>query len=256
MSKIYLNTLSTEEIIERLHNDEKIFYDTDDTSYAKYVDGMGICKFRKETDELLVVNLTLSLFSQLYFNDLKEDYESMIGYVGWFWDNEDEKRLGILKKVVLNDEDRYCFFRENPIRYQNFCPANKSELKFWGDDLSIGSYNEKLGIYCGRFRNKDVWCSLHDAPEIMNWIDAKDWCIKQGGTLPNIDTLTWVYLNKDEINKALKKNNGEPFKGDDYYWSSSEFELNYSFWHLNIGNGLRTSDLKNCYYYVRSFQLL
>lgn len=62
------------------------------------------------------------------------DYESMIGCVGWFDGCGDEIRLGILTKVAQNDEDGYCFLKNNNIWCKNFRPAKKSELKFWGED--------------------------------------------------------------------------------------------------------------------------
>ena len=60
------------------------------------------------------------------------DYESMIGCVGWFWDNEiDEtyKRLGVLTGM---EEGYYC--DERVSRWTNFQPAKKSELKIWEDE--------------------------------------------------------------------------------------------------------------------------
>lgn len=61
------------------------------------------------------------------------DYESMIGCVGWFDGCGDEIRLGILTKVAPNDEDGYCFLRNNYIWCKSFRPAKRSELKFWGE---------------------------------------------------------------------------------------------------------------------------
>lgn len=129
MSKEFLNTLTIEEIKERLHNGEKICNVNDVTSYAKYIDGIGICKFRRN-DELLAVNFTLTLFNKLYFDNSKEDYESMIGCVGWFWDNEnDTKRLGFFE---CKDKEYFC--DENKSRWVHFAPAKNSELKFWEGD--------------------------------------------------------------------------------------------------------------------------
>lgn len=61
------------------------------------------------------------------------NYKKMIGCVGWFDGCGDEIRLGILTKVALNDEDGYCFLRNNNIWCKSFRPAKKSELKFWED---------------------------------------------------------------------------------------------------------------------------
>ena len=59
------------------------------------------------------------------------DYESMIGCVGWFWDNEIDKkhkRLGVLTGM---EEGYFC--DERVSRWGHFSPAKKSELKFWED---------------------------------------------------------------------------------------------------------------------------
>lgn len=61
------------------------------------------------------------------------DYEDMIGCVGWFDGCGDEIRLGILTKVAPNDEDGYCFLKNNNIWCKSFRPAKKSELKFYGE---------------------------------------------------------------------------------------------------------------------------
>lgn len=61
------------------------------------------------------------------------DYESMIGCVGWFEDNEKDKTcLGILKAV---SKDGFKYVGElHDWWYSSFTPAKKSELKFWGED--------------------------------------------------------------------------------------------------------------------------
>lgn len=61
------------------------------------------------------------------------NYEDMIGCVGWFDGCGDEMRLGILTKVAPNDEDGYCFLKNNNIWCKTFRPAKKSELKFYGE---------------------------------------------------------------------------------------------------------------------------
>ena len=135
MSKEYLNNLSIEEIKERLSKGEKIFNETDETSYAKYVDGLGICKFQRKTDRLITINLTLTLFYHLYFEEEKEeeeDYANMIGSLGWFWDGIETKRvLGILDKYSPNNKYP---FGVNNTSYAHFQPVKKSELKFWEDE--------------------------------------------------------------------------------------------------------------------------
>lgn len=122
-------------------------------------------------------------------------------------------------------------------------------------NLAIGTFDEKLGVYAGELRGKQVWVALKDAPKQMTWEKAKEWCEKQGGHLPSIDELTFAYLNKEAVNKALVEHGGKPFKEDDWYWSSSEYN-NGNSWVLNVGSGYRSHHDKNNNYYERCFQLV
>lgn len=122
-------------------------------------------------------------------------------------------------------------------------------------NLAIGTFDEKLGVYAGELRGKQVWVALKDGPKQMTWEKAKEWCEKQGGHLPSIDELTIAYLNKEDINKALVKHGGNPFKEDDWYWSSSEYSINLS-WILSMGSGNRNLNTKYNTGYERCFQLV
>lgn len=122
-------------------------------------------------------------------------------------------------------------------------------------NLAIGTFDEKLGVYAGELRGKQVWVALKDAPKQMTWEKAKEWCEKQGGHLPSIDELTVAYLNKEAVNKALVEHGGKPFKEDDWYWSSSECNSSYS-WRLDMGSGYRSDYVKIYYYSERCFYLI
>lgn len=122
-------------------------------------------------------------------------------------------------------------------------------------NLAIGTFDEKLGVYAGELRGKQVWVALKDAPKQMTWEKAKEWCEKQGGHLPSIDELTVAYLNKEAVNKALVEHGGKPFKEDDWYWSSSEYNGSNS-WLLGMGSGYRDYSNKNYNYYERCFYLI
>jgi hypothetical protein len=63
------------------------------------------------------------------------DYKSMIGCVGWFWDNEEDiKDLAVLQAYDTHDDMGFYFKAGEDIWYKFFTPAKKSELKFWGED--------------------------------------------------------------------------------------------------------------------------
>lgn len=138
----------------------------------------------------------------------------------------------------------------------------KHKTVFYTGELSekpanpeIGAFDKRFGVYAGELRGQQVWVALKDGPKQMTWGKAKEWCEKQGGHLPSIDELTVAYLNKEAVNKALVEHGGNPFKEDDYYWSSSEF-INDISWVLIMGSGNRNSYDKYNYGYERCFQLV
>ena len=62
------------------------------------------------------------------------DYERMIGCVGWFWDDskadDTPPCLGVLTAIAGGEY----YTQVETWGYDNFRPAKKSELKFWGED--------------------------------------------------------------------------------------------------------------------------
>ena len=62
------------------------------------------------------------------------DYERMIGCVGWFWDDskadDTPPCLGVLTDIAGGEY----YTQVETWGYDNFRPAKKSELKFWGED--------------------------------------------------------------------------------------------------------------------------
>lgn len=101
-------------------------------------------KIKKHTDELnhfyKGADIIFTSLIKINWHDATEitrpvNYKDMVGCVGWFWDDDDEEiKLGVLIKVVPNDEEGYCFLKDNNVRYKNFRPAKKSELKFWEEN--------------------------------------------------------------------------------------------------------------------------
>lgn len=61
------------------------------------------------------------------------DYESAIGCVGWFWDDskadDTSPCLGVLTAIARGEY----YTQVGTWGYDNFRPAKKSELKFWGE---------------------------------------------------------------------------------------------------------------------------
>lgn len=125
------------------------------------------------------------------------------------------------------------------------------EMPLW----NIGSYDARYGIYAGMCGNKQIWVALHDAPEEMNWEEAKKYCEDldadcDGWHLPTKEELMLIFANKDIINQALIEHGGEPMK-EDWYWSSSEYSY-YSAWGQSFSDGYVSHYSKTFYSgYVR-----
>ena len=60
------------------------------------------------------------------------DYESMIGCVGWFGSKRIKTTLSILKSVDCTYGNPW-FECKDGKHWDDFTPAKKSELKFWGE---------------------------------------------------------------------------------------------------------------------------
>lgn len=92
--------------------------------------------------------------------------------------------------------------------------------------------------------------ALVDAPDKMDWFDAKIWCEEHYCRLPMKHELKFIGENLKAINKMLKSVGGEPLKGE--YWSSSEYS-SYGAWrsNLNYSYGLYYDYTKLSNGYVR-----
>lgn len=107
----------------------------DDVTKIKRINNISFVEFSDDVEHTSLIKIN--------WHDKTEitrpvDYESMIGCVGWFWDNNDEytvkkedKLLGILGKPEENSKFFYDIF--SGFGYDNFTPAKKYELKFYGE---------------------------------------------------------------------------------------------------------------------------
>ena len=92
--------------------------------------------------------------------------------------------------------------------------------------------------------------ALVDAPNEMDWFDAKIWCEEHYCRLPMKHELKFIGENLKAINKMLKSVGGQPMKGN--YWSSSEYSYSYA-WGSYLGGsyGLDYYSKDSYYQYVR-----
>lgn len=83
--------------------------------------------------------------------------------------------------------------------------------------------------------------TLVDAPDKMDWFDAKIWCEERYCRLPMKHELEFIGKNLKAINKMLKSVGGKPMKGE--YWSSTEGSSDYA-WNLWMDAGGRYYNYK------------
>ena len=74
--------------------------------------------------------------------------------------------------------------------------------------------------------------------------------LKDGEFIPTAAMLAAMYRIREDLNKALVYAGGEALKTDEYYWSSSEFSANNS-WYLYFSNGNVITNSKYTSDYVR-----
>ena len=86
--------------------------------------------------------------------------------------------------------------------------------------------------------------ALVDAPNKMDWFDAKVWCEEHYCRLPMKHELEFIGKNLKAINKMLKSVGGKPLKGE--YWSSSEGDYRWAWYsRLNSSSGLYDTNKGN-----------
>lgn len=93
------------------------------------------------------------------------------------------------------------------------------------------------GILCNVTDTHEIAIMPVESEERLNFDEAQQFCLAEGGRCPTIDELTGIYLNKDKINAALKAANLPELK-ESWYWSSTEGS-DYLAWLLDMSDGYR-----------------
>lgn len=106
------------------------------------------------------------------------------------------------------------------------------------------------GILCNVTDTHEIAIMPVESEERLNFDEAQQFCLAEGGRCPTIDELTGIFLDKDKINAALKAANLPELK-ESWYWSSTESSTNLA-WRLgmSVGGGDASSKYSN-YLYVR-----
>lgn len=99
------------------------------------------------------------------------------------------------------------------------------------------------GILCNVTDTHEIAIMPVESEERLNFDEAQQFCLAEGGRCPTIDELTGIYLNKDKINAALKAANLPELK-ESWYWSSTGGSSCHA-WKLRMSDGYRGWDGKN-----------
>ena len=105
------------------------------------------------------------------------------------------------------------------------------------------------GILCNVTDTHEIAIMPVESEERLNFDEAQQFCLAEGGRCPTIDELTGIFLNKNKINAALKAANLPELK-ERWYWSSTEYSTNLA-WRLGMSDGFRSAGYKYNYSYVR-----
>lgn len=105
------------------------------------------------------------------------------------------------------------------------------------------------GILCNVTDTHEIGIMPVESEERLNFDEAQQFCLAEGGRCPTIDELTGIFLNKEKINAALKAANLPALK-ESWYWSSTEYS-SYNAWGLWVDDGIRFNYSKYNNNYVR-----
>lgn len=78
-------------------------------------------------------------------------------------------------------------------------------------------------LHAGKY---DFRIDIHDAPNLMNWDDAKKYAEDKGMRLFSDEEGLLMYCSKDEINAKVVELGGEVLREDEDYWSGTESSRN------------------------------
>lgn len=99
------------------------------------------------------------------------------------------------------------------------------------------------GILCNVTDTHEIGIMPVESEERLNFDEAQQFCLAEGGRCPTIDELTGIFLNKEKINAALKAANLPALK-ESWYWSSTEYDHTNA-WILRMSDGFRLNYIKN-----------
>lgn len=110
--------------------------------------------------------------------------------------------------------------------------------------MIVKKNGQPVGVCAAAINGRTIVLALHDEPEQMNWYDA----VKVG--IPSKEDWMAIAENLEAVNKALIRAGGAPLKND-WYWSSSEYTVNYAWYSFFTSSYGLDWDSKDYLTYVR-----
>ena len=101
------------------------------------------------------------------------------------------------------------------------------------------------GILCNVTDTHEIGIMPVESEKRLDFDEAQQFCLAEGGRCPTIDELTGIFLNKEKINAALKAANLPALK-ESWYWSSTE-DSSSNAWVLRMSDGYRGTNAKGYY---------
>lgn len=120
-------------------------------------------------------------------------------------------------------------------------------VKTAGTMVTIARDGKNVAIRCYIDNQHYFDLALIDAPNKMDWFDAKIWCEEHYCRLPMKHELKFICDNLSTINKMIRNAGGKMLSGN--YWSSSEGDNGWA-WNADLGDSTLYGSTKYNYYCV------
>ncbi len=114
-----------------------------------------------------------------------------------------------------------------------------------GTMATIARDGKAVAIRCHIDNQHYFDLALVDAPDKMDWFDAKIWCEEHYCRLPMKHELKFICDNLSTINKMIRNAGGKMLSGA--YWSSSEYSYSTA-WYADLNGSVWYDDYKGSTY--------
>lgn len=201
--------------------------------YAVDMNGMGV-KIEDADEECIAVALVEKVNSgtQRFWIEKYQKYDSK--FDSFYWQTNGCEDLYLPNYTFVNENDRYGYLPKNDdgfsIYYKNpYIPAAPDE---WYKGGALNDFKGRWNSDCiiqnlkGERSIGSVRKAFNESTENFG---KRDWYI------PSCGQLALIFLNMQEINKALEKIGGKQLTGNGY-WSSTEYNKDMA-WYIGFQNG-------------------